>query len=101
MLNSVQTLPAIEAGLLGSSDHLFSPQATLPRRAAKARPLRVTGCFGFPRDACVDFKSFFHSFRVLDEAAATCLFAKDPEEKTRDIRLSIKVLDTLLTREER
>jgi len=104
MPNSVQTLPAIEAGLLGSSDHLFSPQATLPRRAAKARPLRVTGWFGLPlllSDCCVDFKSFFHSFRVLDEATATYFFAKDPEEKMRDIRPSIKLLDTLVTREER
>jgi hypothetical protein len=43
MPNSVQTLPAIEAGLLlGSSGHLFSRQATLPRRAVKARPLRVS-----------------------------------------------------------
>jgi hypothetical protein len=93
MPNSVQTLPAIEAGLLGSLDHLFSPQATLPRRAAKARPLRVTGWFGLPlllSDFFVDFKSFFHSFRVLDEAAATCFFAEDSEEKMRDIRPSIK-----------
>ena len=50
MPNSVQMLPAIETGLLGSSDHLLSPQATLPRRAAKARPSRVTvGCSPPPR----------------------------------------------------
>ena len=48
MLNSVQTLPAIETGLLGLSDHLFSLQATLPRREAKARPLRVMDWFWMP-----------------------------------------------------
>ena len=104
MPNSVQTLPEIEVGLLGSSDHLFSPQATLPRRAAKARPLRVTDWFGLPlllSDFCVDFKSFFHFFRILDEAAATCFFARDSEKKMRDIRPSIKLLDTWVTREER
>jgi len=97
MPNSVQTLPAIEAGLL--SDHLFFPQETLSRRAAKARPLRLRGWFGLVlllRD-----KSFFHPLRVLDEAAATCFFAEDTEEKLLEIKSSIKSLDTLVTREER
>ena len=31
MLNSVQRVPAIETGLLGLSDHLFSLQAIFPR----------------------------------------------------------------------
>ena len=103
MLNSVQTLPAIEVRSLGSSDHLLSPQATLPRRAAKARPLRVTG-FGSlisRSDFRLNFKSFFHSFRVLDEAAAMCFFAKGSEEKMRDRGSSIKALDTLVIRGER
>jgi len=108
MPNSVQTLPVIEAGSLGSLDHLFSLQATPPRRAAKAHPLKVTGWFGLPlllSDFFVDFKSFFHFFRVLDEAAPTCFFAsffaEDSEEKMRDIRPSINSLDTLVTWEER
>ena len=99
ILNSVQTLPAIETGLSGYSDHLFSLQATLPRRAAKARPLRVTGWFRLPLR--LDPTSFLHCSRVLDEAAATCFFAKDLEEKTRDTSSSIKLLDALVTREER
>jgi hypothetical protein len=82
MLNSVQTLPAFEAGLLGLSDHISSVQATLSRRAAEAR---MTGWFEMAllrSDFRVDFKSFFHSFRVLDEASAMCFFAEleDAEE---------------------
>jgi len=92
MPNSVQTLPVIEAGSLGLWDHLFSLQATLPRRAARALPLS---------EFRVDFKSFFHSFRVLDEADAKCFFAEDTEEKMRDINSSIKLLDTLVTSQER
>ena len=96
MPNSVQTLPAIEAGLL--SYHLSFPQETLPRREAKARTLRVPYLFGMP---LVDLKSFFHPFTVLDEAAAMCFFAEDTEENKRDNKPSIKSLDTLVTREER
>jgi hypothetical protein len=83
MLNLVPTLPAFEAGLLGLSDHILSSvQAILSRRAAEAR---MTGWFEMAllrSDFHVDFKSSFHSFRVLDEASAMCFFAEleDAEE---------------------